>query len=201
MIADRRDDGGHAATGTTPPAGRPAVLLDRDGTIIQERNYLADADGVELIPGAAEALRELADRGWALVVVTNQSGIARGLIRPEEYRAVERRLDELLARHGVRLDATFHCPHHPDWTGPCECRKPGPGMYLRAAEALGLDLARSHFVGDKLGDVLPAARFGGTGHLVRTGYGSTHAAEAPDGVQVVDDLAAAVRRILASGAP
>lgn len=178
-------------------AGRAAVLLDRDGTIIHERHYLADPGGVELIPGAAEALRDLAGHGFALVVVTNQSGIARGLIRPDEYLAVERRLDELLAEHGVRLDATFHCPHHPEWSGPCDCRKPAPGLYLRAAESLGLELARSFYVGDKVGDVLPAKRFGGTGFLVRTGHGAKQASAAPEGVHVVDDLASAARRILA----
>lgn len=178
-------------------AGRAAVLLDRDGTIIHERHYLADPDGVELIPGAAEALRDLAGHGFALVVVTNQSGIARGLIRPDQYVAVERRLNELLEEQGVRLDATFHCPHHPEWSGPCDCRKPAPGLYLRAADALGLELSRSYYIGDKVGDVLPAQRFGGTGFLVRTGHGAEQATSAPDGVHVVDDLASAARRILA----
>lgn len=180
-------------------SGRRAVFLDRDGTIIQEKVYLADPEGVDLVPGAVDAMRALRDAGYALVVVTNQSGIARGLYTLDEYRSVAARLDEVLARSDVVVDRTEFCPHHPEFTGPCSCRKPGTGMYVRAADALGIDLASSYFVGDKITDVRPALELGGTGILVRTGYGGEVAAEAPPDVWVVDDLAAAARRILEGG--
>lgn len=176
--------------------GRPAVFLDRDGTIVVERHYLKDPDQAELVPGAADALRRLAGAGFALVVVTNQSGIARGYYTEADFRAVQRRVEELLARDGVRLDGVYHCPHHPDFTGPCECRKPATGMYRRAARDLGLDLARSVYVGDRLKDVQPAGTLGGKGILVRTGYGADHARRSPDAVAVAADLGGVADRVV-----
>jgi D-glycero-D-manno-heptose 1,7-bisphosphate phosphatase len=172
------------------------VFLDRDGTIIAEKVYLADPDGVVLLPGAVEALASLQEAGFALVVVTNQAGIARGLYRLEDYHAVAARLNDQLAAEGVLLDGTWFCPHHPEHTGPCECRKPGTGMHLQATERLGLDPGASFFVGDKLSDVEPGLALGGQGILVRTGYGAELAAQAPEGIWVVDDLAAAARAIV-----
>jgi D,D-heptose 1,7-bisphosphate phosphatase len=177
---------------------RPAVFIDRDGTILVEKEYLADPARVELIPDALDAMRSLRDAGFALVVVTNQSGIARGLYTIDQYRAVEQRLNELFAGAGLVVDATEFCPHHPDATGPCDCRKPATGMHRRAAAALGIDFAGSFFVGDKVTDVLPAAALGGQGILVRTGYGADSEAGVPPGVWVVDDLAAAARRVVAT---
>jgi histidinol-phosphate phosphatase family protein len=181
---------------SSSPALRPAAFIDRDGTLIVERHYLADPGGVELVAGAAAALRVLRDAGYALIVVTNQSGLARGLIRPEEYLAVQHRLAELLAGEGVELDGVYHCPHHPDHTGPCECRKPGLGLYRRAAAEAGLDLARSVYIGDRESDVLPALALGGAAYLVRTGYGATEASRVGREVRVVADLAAAVEAFL-----
>lgn len=178
---------------------RPAVFIDRDGTLVAERYYLADPEGVSLVPGAVEALRSLRQAGYALVVVTNQSGIARGLYTLADYRAVAARLDEILARSGVPVDGTWFCPHHPDVTGPCACRKPGTGMYLEAAADLGLDPQGSWYVGDKVTDVIPALELGGRGILVRTGYGFEVEAAAPPGVAVVDDLPAAAALIVAAG--
>ena len=175
------------------------MFLDRDGTLVEERDYLADPDRVSLVPGVGAALADLRDAGLALVVVTNQSGIARGLYREEDYRSVAARLDALLAAEGVVLDGSYHCPHHPDFTGPCQCRKPAPGMYRAAAGDLDLALERSWYVGDKLSDVLPALSLGGTGILVRTGYGRESEEALPGGVRVVDDLAEAARVILARG--
>lgn len=175
---------------------RPAVFIDRDGTIILEKVYLSDPDGVELVPGAVEGLKTLRDAGFALVVVTNQAGIARGLYTTADYEAVAARLTDQLAEHDLRVDATYYCPHHPDVTGPCACRKPGTGMYEAAAEAHGLALAESFYVGDKRSDVEAAHALGGQGILVRTGYGREHEAEVRDDVWVVDDLAAAARRIV-----
>jgi D-glycero-D-manno-heptose 1,7-bisphosphate phosphatase len=175
------------------------VFLDRDGTLIQDRDYLADPEGVILLPGVVEALHLLSDEGFALVVVTNQSGIARGLYSLDDYHAVAQRLGEELAREGLALDATYFCPHHPDFTGPCECRKPAPGMYLKAERELGLDLRDSFFVGDRKKDVEPAAAFGGTGILVRTGYGLEEEATVENGTEVVDSLLDAARFIRDQG--
>lgn len=154
-----------------PGSLRPAAFLDRDGTIMVEREFLADPGRVQLIPGAVEGLLALRGAGYALVVVTNQSGIARGLFALDAFRAVQARLEELLAAEGIRLDGVFLCPHHPDFDGACACRKPAPGLYLQAAAELGLDLRRSLFVGDRLSDVQVADALGGTGILLRTGYG------------------------------
>lgn len=177
-------------------ARRPAVFLDRDGTIIREKSYLADPDGVELVPGTLEALATLREVGLPYVIVTNQSGIARGRYSEEDYRAVAARLQEILETAGVPPETTRHCPHHPDVTGPCDCRKPGTGMHRSAAAEHGLDLERSFYVGDKPSDVEPARALGGSGILVRTGYGRKHEADVGPDVDVVDDLPAAVRRIL-----
>jgi D-glycero-D-manno-heptose 1,7-bisphosphate phosphatase len=179
-------------------APRPAVFVDRDGTIILERSYLADPEGVRLVPGAASALADLREAGLALVIVTNQSGIALGLYTEADYRAVAERVDAELEAHGAPVDGTEHCPHHPEITGACDCRKPGTGMHRRAAAALGLELGASYYIGDKVTDVLPALEVGGQGILVRTGYGREHEARIPEGTWVADDLRAAVDRILAA---
>ncbi len=184
------------------PHLRPAVFVDRDGTLIVERDYLADPAGVKLVQGAVEALASLRASGFALVVVTNQSGIARGLYRLEDYHAVAARLDAVLGLAGVPVDGTWYCPHHPDHTGPCACRKPGVGMYVQAAGELGLDLQASWYVGDKITDVLPALELGGRGILVRSGYGRDLESAAPAPVTVVDDLPAAAELIVArAGGP
>ncbi len=175
---------------------RPAVFLDRDGTLIEQKDYLADPDGVVLIPGVTAALASLEAAGYAVVVITNQSGIARGLYGEPAYHAVAERLNRILAESGTPVDGTYYCPHHPDWSGPCECRKPGTGMYRQAAHDLGLDLAASWYVGDKLSDIVPAVELGGRGILVRTGYGRDYEPRLPAGMIAVDDLAAAARHIL-----
>lgn len=175
---------------------RHAVFLDRDGTVIVEADYLDDPEGVELVAGAAEAIRRLRDAGFAVVIVTNQSGIARGLYGLDDYRAVAARLDARLAELGAPVDGTYFCPHHPDFTGPCRCRKPGLGMYRRAARELDLSLEGSWYVGDKPTDVLPAGELGGYGILLRTGHGADPGVQAPDGVERADDVGAAARRIL-----
>lgn len=178
---------------------RRAVFLDRDGTLIEEKDYLADPEDVALVPGAVEALERLREAGYLLVVVTNQSGIARGLYTEADYQAVADRLAELLEARGVALDAVKHCPHHPDHTGPCACRKPATGMHREAAAELAIDPARSWYVGDKISDVLPALELGGRGILVRTGYGGQHEGQVPPSVSVVDDVAGAVARIVGEG--
>jgi len=174
-------------------SGSPAVFIDRDGTLIQERHYLSDPDGVVLIPGTVEALEGFERCGFTVVVVTNQSGIARGLYSLEDYHRVAARLMNIFETAGVAPAGVEFCPHHPDDSGPCDCRKPDAGLYRRAAKRLDLDLAKSFYVGDKLSDVAVVSEVGGTGILVRTGYGREHEASVDDSVQVVDDLLAAAR--------
>ena len=145
---------------------RPAVFLDRDGTIIEDVSFVGKPEQVRLLPGAAAAIRRLNDAGVPVVVVTNQSGIARGFFTAADYESVAARIARMLEKEEARIDATYMCPHHPDFTGPCECRKPGPLLFRRAAADHALDLARSWFIGDRLRDVLPARIFGGHGVLV-----------------------------------
>lgn len=175
-----------------------AVFLDRDGTIIEDAGYLHDPKQVRLIPGAAQAIKRLNADGFAVLVVTNQSGIARGLLSVEDYQATERRVDELLAAEGARLDAHYFCPHLPELSGPCECRKPGTLLYRQAAQQLGLDLPQSWWVGDRIRDVLPAKALRGKGILVLTDAGmSETAAATAGGFRQAADLAAAVQIIQA----
>ena len=147
-------------------AARRAAFLDRDGTIVEDAHYLSRPEQLVLLPGAADAIRRLNEAGVPVVIVTNQSGIGRGFFTGDEYAVVERALVEMLDASGARVLATYHCPHHPDVTGSCECRKPGLALYERAAREHGLDLAASLFVGDRWRDVAPALRLGGTGVLV-----------------------------------
>ncbi|HET7469886.1 MAG TPA: HAD family hydrolase [Gemmatimonadales bacterium] len=177
---------------------RPAVFLDRDGTLIEDRHYLRDPDLVQLLPGAADAVRRLDRAGWPVVVVTNQSGIARGLLTEKDYEATARRLEQLLAAAGAPLAAQYHCPHLPEISGPCECRKPGSLLYRRAAEELGLDLGRSWWVGDRLRDIAAAGPLGGRGVLVLAADRAEEAAAAAvHPWPVVPSLDAAVHVILA----
>lgn len=145
---------------------RGAAFLDRDDTIIRDVHYANDPARVELLPGVARAIQRLNEAGIPVVVISNQSGIARGLITQEQYEAVHARMLALLSAGGARVDATYICPHHPDFTGPCECRKPGTLLFRRAADELALDLKASWYIGDKLRDVSPAEALGGTGILV-----------------------------------
>lgn len=173
--------------------GRPAAFVDRDGTIIREREYLGDPAGVELLPGAVEGLRALHAAGYQLVIVSNQSGIARGYYDETAYLAVQSRLIDLLGREGVAVAGSYHCPHHPDFSGPCACRKPSAGLFREAIRSLDLDPGRSLFIGDRLRDVTPAHELGGRAFLVRTGYGAREAPAADADVVVCDDLRAVAR--------
>ena len=182
----------------TPAEPRRAAFLDRDGTLIEDRHYLGDPSGVVLVGGAAAAVRRLNEAGVPAVVITNQSGIARGYFTEADYARVEQRVHELFAAEGARIEATYHCPHHPEVSGACECRKPGTLLYERAARALALDPARSLFVGDRWRDVVPGLRLGGYAVLVVTT--ETPAAEvvrAHEEARVATTLEAAVERWLA----
>jgi len=177
------------------------VFLDRDGTIVEDAGFLHDPGKVKLLSGAAGAIRRLNAGGFLVIVVSNQSGIGRGLYGVEDYTAVQRRLGELLAAapHPARIDASYFCPHHPQFTGPCECRKPGTKLFRDAQQALDIDLTRSWWVGDRLSDVQPARILEGNGILVTTGEGNLHQGQARAiGVMVVADLAAAADEILRS---
>jgi len=156
--------------------GRKAVFLDRDGTLIRERGYLKDPAQVELEQGAAEAVARLNRIGFVVVLVTNQSGVARGYYTEEDVAAVHGTIERLLEAEGARLDGVYYCPHYPEgvvqeYRQACSCRKPAGGMLLRAAGDLGIRLEGSYMIGDKLTDAEAARREGLTGILVRTGYG------------------------------
>lgn len=174
---------------------QPAVFLDRDGTVVVESHYLSDPARAVLVPGVADALRLLREAGYALILVTNQSGIARGLYTQADFEAVQRRIEALLEAEGVHVDGVYHCPHHPDFTGPCRCRKPGTLLFERAIAEHGLDPVRSWYVGDRLKDLEPAHILGGRGVLVRTGYGREQEENAGS-YEVVDDIVAAAARII-----
>ena len=155
---------------------RPAVFLDRDGTLTEEVGYVNHPSRLRLLPRAAEAIRRLNAAGVAAVVVTNQAGIARGYFSESVLHAVNDALRAQLADAGARLDGLYACMHHPTegeapYRAQCECRKPKPGLLLRAAAELGLDLTRSTMVGDKASDLVPARAVGADAVLVLTGYG------------------------------
>ncbi len=147
----------------------PAIFLDRDGTIIVEKNYLGDPDQVVLLDGAGEGLRAMSRHGLPFVIVSNQSGIGRGYFSIDQARAVERRLEALLAQEGVAIAGWYMCPHAPD--ANCSCRKPTPGMIEAAARELDLDPSRSVVIGDKRCDLDLAFAVGAAGILVTTGHG------------------------------
>jgi formyltetrahydrofolate-dependent phosphoribosylglycinamide formyltransferase len=157
------------SSGQASKQARTAAFLDRDGTIIHDANFVGDPAKVELLPGAAAAIKRLNDAGIPVIVVTNQSGIARGYLTEADYERVRARLDELLKAEGAHIDATYHCPHLPEISGPCECRKPGLKLYRQAAREHGIDLARSYYVGDRSRDVEPAIALGGVGIRVMAG--------------------------------
>lgn len=175
---------------------RPAIFLDRDGTVLVERNHLADPREVQLISGAASALRDLKAAGYTLVLVTNQSGIGRGYFSLDDFRAVQRRTTLLLKAEGILLDAVYYCPHSPESGLQCACRKPELGLFLTAAMELGLDTRQSAFIGDRLRDVLPARRLGGRGILVLTGHGKTQLRHIPEDLEVAADIRAAADLVL-----
>jgi histidinol-phosphate phosphatase family protein len=184
-------------------SGRPAAFLDRDGTIIRDANYVRDPKDVELLPGAADAIRALNDRGVAVVVVTNQSGIARGYLNQRDYELVRARLDALVEAEGARIDATYMCPHLPEITGPCDCRKPGLGLYRRAIADLALDPIVSLFTGDRWRDVEPGLALGGMAVLldVDSTPAGDRARAVQDAVPMAKSLRDAVDRYLAALPP
>jgi D-glycero-D-manno-heptose 1,7-bisphosphate phosphatase len=191
----------HHPSGQTQPG---AVFLDRDGTIIEEIGYLHRIDQVSLYPWSIDAIRALNRSGFRVVLVTNQSGIARGFLTEAIVDEVHRHLAALLAEGGARIDAYYYCPHHPDGTieayvQRCACRKPGRALVDRAVDAFGIDPARSFVIGDRWLDVELARAIGGRGILVRTGYGAAEEQRPPPALTadaIVDNLVGAVGWVL-----
>lgn len=189
--------------------GDPAVFIDRDGTLTEEVGYVNHPARLRLLPRSAEAVRRLNAAGVRAVLATNQSGVARGYFSEATLHAVQEALLGQLKREGAHLDGLYLCLHHPSEGEPpyraeCDCRKPKPGLLHRAASDLGVDLARSWVIGDKISDVLTGRRAGTGGVLVLTGYGlgewEYRRAEwpaTPD--HVAADLLDAVEWILARG--
>jgi D-glycero-D-manno-heptose 1,7-bisphosphate phosphatase len=189
---------------TNDAPSQAAVFLDRDGTIIEDAGYLDSLDRMTLFPWSVDAIRALNRGGLAVVVITNQSGVARGRFTEAFIAEAHRALDARLAAGGARIDAYYYCPHHPDgsvaeYTRRCDCRKPGRALVDRAAADLALDPARSFVVGDSWLDVQLARAVGARPILVRTGLGAREEHRPPAGVvadAVVDNLAGAASWIL-----
>lgn len=154
-----------------------AVFLDRDGVICREAGYVSDPRKLQLLPGADDAVRLFNEFGITTVVVTNQSGVARGFFPEESIGIINSSMKELLRGRGAHLDGIYYCPHHPEgivatYRKECDCRKPATGLLRRAANDFNIDLSRSYLVGDKLSDMECARRAGSKGILVLTGYGA-----------------------------
>ncbi|MCL5965869.1 MAG: HAD-IIIA family hydrolase [Deltaproteobacteria bacterium] len=175
------------------------VFLDRDGTLIEEVGYLSDPSSLREIPGAAEALRELAEAGLALVVVSNQAGLARGTFGEDRMEAVRCAFEEHFRARGVRFDAVEYCPHHPDgvvekYRMACRCRKPATGMAEAAMERLRLPRScRKWVVGDKMADILMGKRLSAETVLVATGYGRSEMEAAAAGTERPDAFVPGIR--------
>jgi D-glycero-D-manno-heptose 1,7-bisphosphate phosphatase len=182
----------------------PAVFLDRDGTLIEEVGYLDRPERVRLFPWSVDAIRALNRAAVRVVVISNQSGVARGFFTEATVDTVHGRIAELLAAGGATIDAYYYCPHHPDgkvaaYARACDCRKPGRALVDRAVRDLDVDPGRSFAVGDRWLDVALARTIGARGILVRTGFGRTEEARPPDGLKpdaITDNLIGAVSWIL-----
>ncbi len=182
---------------------RRTVFLDRDGTLNQDVHYLSRPEEFAWISGAIHGLKALKDAGWSLVVITNQSGIAQGKLTHSDLDKIHRRMVRDLSEHGIVLDGIYFCPHHPTLgpsPGPCDCRKPAPGMLLQAARELNLDLHGSWMVGDSVRDLQAAHGLGIPSILVRTGKGASQEGELEShpslNALVAEDMAQAAEWIL-----
>ena len=183
---------------------RPAVFLDRDGTLIEERGYLDRLELLDVLPWSPDAVRLLKRAGYVTVVITNQSAIGRGIIDEPFLHEVHAALDARLAAGRARIDAYYFCPHHPEATidryrQVCRCRKPGPGMIEQACRDLDLDPQRSIMVGDRWLDVMAGQAAGTRGVIVRRGHGAVEMDHPPAGVRadaILNNLMEAVGWIL-----
>lgn len=182
----------------SPLTEKKAVFLDRDGTINEEKDYLWRIEDFAFIPGAPEAIRRIREAGYKVIVVTNQSGVARGYFSHEDVDRLHEHIQQELAKIGTAVDGFYLCPHHPErgqgeFKVDCDCRKGRPGMLLQAAAEHGIDLAASWMVGDKRADLEAGRAAGCRSLLVRTGYGEKELATGAGALAeaVVDDLSAA----------
>lgn len=177
-----------------------AVFLDRDGTIMEDAHYIRSPDQVRLIPGAAAAVKRINDAKALAIVVTNQSGLARGIFKPEDYEAVRNHFEWLLAAEGAHIDASYFCPHHPSLTGPCKCRKPATGLFEDAIRDFRLDADNVAYIGDRWRDVVASKKLGGRGIMVSshmtTDEDRRKAQE--DGIENAPSLEAAVEMLFRS---
>jgi len=198
MRDDERPPETPAMRRTSRALRRRAAFIDRDGTIIVDKHYLKDPAQVELIPHAANAIRVFNYALAPVIVVSNQSGIARGLFSEADYRAQRARIEDLLEERGAFVDDYYHCPHHPDVHGPCECRKPGIALFEQAIVEHQIDAAGSFFIGDKLRDVLPAKSYGARGFLVPSPETTPDDVEAAlaQGFEIASSLTDAAARAL-----
>lgn len=157
---------------------RPAIFLDRDGVLIHEVNYLNDLEKIKLFEDVPVGLKKLKEKGYRLIMITNQSGVARGYFTEEFVKQSYDLINEILGKEGVTLDAMFYCPHHVDGKPPyndaCDCRKPEPGMIEQAMETFDIDREKSFMIGDKLCDVELGKNAGFEGILLKTGHGKDH---------------------------
>ncbi|MDQ6689476.1 MAG: HAD family hydrolase [Gemmatimonadota bacterium] len=174
-----------------------AVFLDRDGTIMEDAHYIKSPEQVRLIPGAAAAVKSINDAGILAIVVTNQSGIGRGMFKIEDYEAVREHFERLLAEHGAHIDASYYCPDHPSVSGPSRCRKPATRMFEDAIRDFKLDPANVAYVGDRWRDVVASKTIGGRGIMISsamtTGDDLRRAQE--DGIEMAMSLRDAVDMI------
>ena len=174
-----------------------AVFLDRDGTIMEDAHYIKSPDLVRLIPGAAAAVKRINDAKVPAIVVTNQSGLARGIFTLQDYEAVRGHFESLLEAEGARIDASYFCPHHPSITGPCDCRKPGTKMFEDAIHDFKLNPANVAYVGDRWRDVSASKTLGGRGIMISshmTTDEDRRKAKA-DGIETASTLEAAVEML------
>lgn len=180
---------------------RWAVFVDRDGTIIDETGYLSDPDKVRVLPRASSALKRLNQIGIPVIVISNQSGVARGMFGIQDVERVNQRIRDLLAADLASVDAIYFCTHHPDYDVECNCRKPRPGLLVAASRDLGISLPDSFMVGDKLIDIQAGKAAGTSTVLVRTGDGEKELQSARDAIlkaadRICADLSEAVEWIL-----
>jgi D,D-heptose 1,7-bisphosphate phosphatase len=148
-----------------------AIFLDRDGVINKEVSYLSNPKNFEFIEGSIEALKILKEKGFLLIIITNQAGIARDFFTEETLKLIHDKMVKILKQNGIELDDIYYCPHHPDFTGPCDCRKPSPGMIFKAKIKHNIDLTKSYMIGDTLNDIQTGKAAKCKTILVLTGYG------------------------------
>lgn len=175
-----------------------AVFLDRDGTIMEDAHYIKSPDQVRLIPGAAAAVKRINDAGIPVIVVTNQSGIGRGIFTVDDYERVRARFESLLHDEGAHIDASYYCPHPPSDPPVCSCRKPATQMFEQAMADLELDPAGAAYIGDRWRDIVASKKLGGRGIMIDSSETTREDRQRAtrDGFETAPDLAAAVGKLL-----